>query len=143
MAKFSKYLYSISFIFFLCFSACTNDGDIGDFYGKWQMEGKETYINFEGSICQMQIVNSEKHELSSIWAGYIYTADSLFISVAKADYTPGTTGVDGKNTNKLLQDYFDMQLPADNKMRFEYHLSDQALILKQGTKAWKLRHYGF
>lgn len=143
MARFSKLLYIIGILAATCFTACTNDGDIGDLYGKWQMEGRESYINFEGSICQMQIVSSERHEISSIWAGFYYTTDSLFISVAKADYTPGTTAVDGKNAEKLLQEFFDMELPADSKLRFEYQVSDEALLLRQQSKTWKLRHYGF
>lgn len=125
-------------------TACSqSDGYIGDFYGKWQLEGSESYLNFQHRICQMQIVNSQRHELTSIWSSFEYTTDSLFIDVRLADYTPGTTDVDGKNTTALLHDYFGLDLPKDGRLRFGYQLSAESLLLSAPDKTLKFRHYGF
>ena len=127
----------------LLFSACTNDGDIGDLYGKWQLIGTEQYLNFEGKICQMQIVKADSHEIASVWCGFSYTADSLHINVATADYVAGTTAVDGLNTTELLKEFFRFELPENSKLHFGYSINDKQLILTQKENNWTFRHYGF
>lgn len=140
MARSYKYLLLAAMA---SLAACTNDGDLGDLYGKWQLVGTESYLNFEGRICQLQIASSDRHELTSVWGGFRYTADSLFISVATADYAAGTTGVDGLTSPQLLQQFFGFTLPADNRLRLQYSLSPDRLILTQGDSQWTFRHYGF
>lgn len=143
MARFSKLLYIAGILAAASFTACTNDGDIGDLYGKWQLTGTEQYLNFEGKICQMQIVKADSHEIASVWCGFSYTADSLHINVATADYVAGTTAVDGLNTTELLKVFFRFELPENSKLHFGYSINDKQLILTQKENNWTFRHYGF
>lgn len=175
MARFSDFrsLAWVAMSLIALNTSCTNDGDLGDLYGKWQLNSMEanttnedgetlhyyaewnyndndSYLNFEGEICQMQIANDKRHELTSLWAGFEYTADSLFISVELADYNEGTTGMDGLNAPALLKKHFGMIMPFDeeyevyrNVLRFGYKLSSEQLILTNDTCAWNFRRYGF
>lgn len=179
MARFSNlfrslYLLPVAVLSLVTLStSCTNDGDIGDLYGKWQLEhldaerltpegdrlhyylewqynDNRAYFNFEGQICQMQIANDVHHELTSLWGSFRYTADSLFITVDQADYVEGTTGMDGLNSPKLLKKYFEMEFAYDEEyekyddtLRFRYVIDGQKLLLSNDSTTWQFRHYGF
>lgn len=146
MERFSKHLFCIIGLITSLFlsTSCKNDGDIGDIYGKWQLEGHESYINFEGKILQLQVVNAEKHELTSIWGWYEDRGDSLHLHFKLTDYVEGTSGMQGMNTTKILSTYFGIKLDAESDTQsYAYKIDSKKLLLHRGTDSWSFKHYGF
>lgn len=162
-------------------ASCTNDAEIGDLYGKWQLESIEatrttpegdklhytsswqyndfmSYLNFQDNICQIQVANDERHELVSVWNAFSYTADSLILHVAVADYTEGTLGFVDDDKREIIEKYLGMNCPCDvwydededeywydyyDELHFGYKLTPDALILTNDSTVWSFRHYGF
>ena len=166
----------------LCLSSsCTNDDDIGELYGKWQLQSMEAtrthakgsqlhyftewqyddnkaYLNFEGKVCQMQIANDLRHELSSVWAAFSFTTDSLIMQVITADYVEGTIGLVDDNSRTMVERYFGMTFPYEdyyddyddeywreysNSLHFGYRVSADKLIITNDSTSWVFRSYGF
>lgn len=157
-------------------TSCTNDGDIGHLYGKWQLQGIEaisnesrpttawqshdcrSYLNFQDRICQIQVVDDQRHELASVWGTFTDTADSLILRIVTADYVEGATAFEGLDKRLLLEKYLGMNCPCDvyydaatdeyhhdyhYELHFGYVVTADKLILTNDSTCWSLRHYGF
>lgn len=132
-------------------SSCTNDAEIGDLYGKWQLQNIEatrttpdgdklhftsvwqyndfmSYLNFQDRICQIQVANDERHELASVWAAFSYTADSLILRVVTSDFVEETTGFIDDDKRQIIEKYLGMSCPCDvyyeedeDEYYYDYH----------------------
>lgn len=162
-------------------ASCTNDEEIGSLYGKWQLQNIEatritpdgdklhfttewqyndfmSYLNFQDKICQIQVVNGERHEFASVWGAFTYTADSLILRIVTSDYVEETTGFIDDDKRQIIEKYLGMSCPCDvwydededeyyydyyDELHFGYRATADQLILTNDSTCWQFRHYGF
>jgi hypothetical protein len=127
-------------------TACTNDGDIGDLYGQWQLTAVETsdsvlyapsncFLSFQSQTVQSRIVYPEAHVAANVTGNYQHVGDSLLMQfyLVNDDY-------ENLTADTLMVRYYRFPTPRD--MRFHIlNLDNKKLILARGDALWSFRKY--
>jgi hypothetical protein len=130
----------------LLLTACTNDGDIGDLYGQWQLTAVETsdsvlyapsncFLSFQSQTVQSRIVYPEAHVAANVTGNYQHVSDSLLMQfyLVNDDY-------ENLTADTLMVRYY--RFPSPRNMRFHIlNLDNKKLILARGDALWSFRKY--
>lgn len=141
----------VLFLTVLVVPSCTNDGDIGDLYGQWQLRQyqrgdsvatfDEAFMSFQNSVVQMQVSNSDAHRSFSIWGNFQHVGDSLFLDFTVTAIVKGEMASPPSISDLLLQ-YFALPVDSTNSSRLRIlRLDDGKLHLERGGEVWQYRKF--
>ncbi len=149
MKKILSFLFSLLLLSII--PSCVNDGDIGDLYGKWQLlrhttgdtetAYRQSFMSFQNSVVQMQVVDADAHSYFSIWGNFVHRGDSLLCSFVSRDFVTGEADAE-LLLPTLMEKYFGMQVNTDNKIGFRIlRLDSKHLTLEQNNETWTFRYF--
>jgi hypothetical protein len=129
----------------LAATACTNDGDIGDLYGQWQLTEyslddtrytpSQSFLSFQSQTVQARVVYTNIHSAANLTGNYQHLGDSLLMQFyVLSDNTEQLTA------DALSLQYYGLATPDDVHLRVE-HLDSKTLRLSSGKDYWNFREY--
>ncbi len=129
----------------LAATACTNDGDIGDLYGQWQLteyslddtryRPSQSFLSFQSQTVQARVVYTNIHSAANLTGNYQHLGDSLLMQFyVLSDNTEQLTA------DALSLQYYGLATPDDVRLRVE-HLDSKTLRLSSGKDYWNFRKY--
>lgn len=130
MAKYFKYLLSLSLIHLLMLSAssCQEGGEAGDLFGQWRMDNSDThYISFSGSIVRIHDLHT-----SQVFGNFQHQGDSLFMQCYSINGDPADT--------VAVEQSFGFR-PIDNIRLRINELSSDRLVLSKDGQTWSFSLY--
>lgn len=88
MAAFYK-RYLLVLIALLSYSACQENGEIGDLFGQWQWQpeanvsdAQQIYLSFQGKVALVKRVNADNHTYQDVFASYKHAGHQLSFQFA-------------------------------------------------------------
>jgi hypothetical protein len=140
-----KYTLPIFLVLATAITSCYNDGDIGDLYGRWQLQEyvvadsivrpNNLFLSFQNKTVQAQVLYSSAHVTATATGSYQQTADSLCMEfiLLNDDYE-----------NLSLHPLFDKYFKFDTTQALHFHLDKlnrSELWISQGNDYWHFRSY--
>ncbi len=134
---------SVSLLISYTLSSCTNDGDIGDLYGNWQIKEiskidtiatpSHLFLSFQSNVVYARVVDEEAHFGWELHGKFSHIGDSLMMTYFPMD-----------NVGEILQQYIKDEFLFDDykniRLRVD-HLNDSHMILSQGNSRWTLHKF--
>lgn len=138
--------YILLFALLATLTACTNDGDIGDLYGQWQLTSVQAsdsslytptncFLSFQNRTVQTRIVYPEAHIAANVTGNYQHVGDSLLMQfyLVNDDF-------ENLTADSLIVRYLRFTTPQNMRFRID-NLDRKKLILRSGETTWSFRNY--
>lgn len=87
--KSSYKIISTLLLVFITTSCLQNNGNIGNFFGKWKLYSMETeddqipfddiYVNFQSQVFGIQEIYTDNHESTELYSSYKTVEDSIYV----------------------------------------------------------------
>ncbi len=126
-------------------TACTNDGDIGDLYGNWQLRDcyvddtlthpNRVFMKFQDLTVEAQVVYPAVHLTATAVGNYRHEGDSLH-----AEFLHFSDDYEGLTLQPFLSKYFGFDSPESLHFKIE-HLDRTELRLSRGEEYWNFRSF--
>lgn len=132
-----------TFFMLYTFTSCTNDGDIGELYGNWQIKEisktdtvstpSHLFLSFQSNVVYARVIVEDAHYGWELHGKFTHTGDSLIMTYFPMD-----------NVGEILRQYIEGEFLFDNykniRLRVDY-LSDSHMRLSQEDSHWTLRKF--
>ncbi len=140
-----KYLPTLGLLALTALTACTNDGDIGDLYGQWQLTAysvhdtlhtsTQSFLSFQNATVQARVVYTDLHAAANLTGNFRHTTDSLFLQ-----FYVLSDNVEELTADTLAHRYFGFPSPSDLRFGVDL-LNDNHLRLSAEGDYWVFRKY--
>ena len=139
--------YSVFFLVvvnsLLLFCSCTNDGDIGDLYGRWQLtdmqvsdstsQPDDLFLSFQSSVVFFSVSQYELHNATDYRGGFQHRGDSLIMKFVPLD------GI-GDNLSAELRNRLGWTDRNNVRLHID-QLNKSRLRLSRGNDYWSFRAF--
>jgi hypothetical protein len=140
-----KYLPTLGLLALTALTACTNDGDIGDLYGQWQLTEysvrdtcytpTQSFLSFQSQTVQARVVYSDLHTAANLTGNYQQPGDSLLLQ-----FYVLSDNIEELTVDALSQKYYGFATPRDLRFHLDL-LNKNHLRLSAGGDYWIFRKY--
>lgn len=126
-------------------SACQENGDIGDLYGQWKLisrsegseheplaEGYGYYLSFQGKVVWAKVSYDEAHSYTDVFGNFQHEGNQLRMQFYQV--------VSGNSPEAIVSGRFGFEHPEDIRLEI-CTLDGDRLILSDGQRQWSFEHY--